>query len=382
MTMAIFTKRRILRALLLFFLTYLLWLGFLWLRYRPQAPAAAQGLAVSDELQGVYHIHTRHSDGSRSAEEIAHIASRLNLDFIIITDHGNPNPAAHTLGRWQDRMLVLAGTELSVSRGHLVALNYRHTARPYTQQAELAAGQVQEDGGFTVIAHPYSKVRWSWGDSRAYQGLEIYSADAMFRNNIAGTIPLLPLLLVEPRLPLLRLLQYPALNLKRWDHLCKEQQVYGFFSCDAHLLYKPLFSLLHLHVLVPRPLPEEYTEAAQLVWSSLRTGRFYNCVDAAAPGQGFRFEGEDGATCLPMGGEGFYTPSVKLHIKVPDTAASEWRLVRDGITIFTSTEKAFLFQPKSPGVYRVEVYLRERTMLRRNAPWILSNPIFLREKIS
>ncbi len=380
--MAIFTKRRILRALLLIFLTYILWLGFLWLRYRPPASSTARGLALSDELQGIYHIHTRHSDGSRSAEEIAHIASKQNLDFIIITDHGNPNPAAHTLGKWQDRMLVLAGTELSVSRGHLVALNYKNSARPYAQQAELAADQVQEDGGFTVIAHPYSKVRWSWGENQAYQGLEIYSADAMVRNNLVGTIPLLPLLLLEPKLPLLRLLQFPAPNLKRWDHLCRERRVFGFFSCDAHLLYKPLFGLLHLHVLVPRPLPEEYAEASQLVWSALRSGRFYNCVDAAAPGQGFRFEGEDGATLLLMGGESLYTSSVRLHIKVPDTAASEWRLVRDGKTVFTSTEKAFSFQPKSPGVYRVEVYLRERTMLRRNAPWILSNPIFLREKIS
>lgn len=382
MTMQILTKRRILRALLLIFLTYVLWLGFLWLRFRPQAADAAQNINSSDEIVGVYHIHTRYSDGSRTVEEVARIASQQNLDFIIITDHGNPNPAAHTLGKWQNRMLVLAGTELSVSRGHLVALNYRHTSRPYAQQAELAAGQVQEDGGFTVIAHPYSKVRWSWGENQGYQGLEIISADAMFRNNILSTIPLLPLLAVEPKLPLLRLLRYPEPNLRRWDQLCREQRSYGFFSCDAHLLYGPLFSLLQLHVLVPRPLPQEYTEAAQLVWTALRTGRFYNCVDGAAPGQGFRFYGENSSIPIPMGGEDVYTPSVRLHIKLPDTAASEWRLVRDGIPVLTSTEKTYTFQPESPGVYRVEVFLKERTMLRKHAPWILSNPIFLREKTS
>lgn len=371
-------RRRFLKIFLFLLAAYGLWLAFQWLRYG-QAPGVSEE-ADPLEAVGVYHIHTLHSDGAGEPEAIARKAARQGLDFVIFTDHGNPNPAALSLRRRQGSLLVLAGSEISVNRGHLVALGFEAPPQPFSSQAEEAALQVRRSGGFTVIAHPYSKVRWSWGEHAGYRGIEILSGDGMLRSNWARALPSLPLLPVAHRLPLLRLLTYPERNLRRWDELCRSHTVYAFFSCDAHLLYGPLLSLLHLHVLLPRPLPEDHTEARAMINTALREGRFYNCVAAAAPGQGFRFWGESGRGRIAMGGTAVLTPDTLLHIRVPESAASQWRLLHDGEPVLESEQKTRTYLPLETGTYRVEVFLRERTYLSPDCPWILSNPIFFRNK--
>ncbi len=371
-------RRRFLSILLLLLAAYGLWLVFQWLRYG-QPPRGGEE-ADPLEVVGVYHIHTRHSDGAGEPETIARQAARQGLDFVIFTDHGNPNPAALSLRKRQGPLLVLAGSEISVNRGHLVALGFEVPPQPFSSQAEEAALQVSRSGGFTVIAHPYSKVRWSWGEHAGYRGIEILSGDTMLRSNWARALPSLPLLLFAHRLPLLRLLAYPERNLRRWDELCRSHTVYAFFSCDAHLLYGPLLSLLHLHVLLPRPLPEDYPEARTMINTALREGRFYNCVAAAAPGHGFRFWGESGQGRIAMGSTAELTPDTLLHIRVPESAASQWRLLRDGEPVLNSKQKTQAYLPLQTGVFRVEVFLRERTYLSPDCPWILSNPIFFRNK--
>jgi hypothetical protein len=371
-------KRRFLKILLLLLAAYAFWLAFQWLRYG-RMPAASEA-AEPREIVGVYHIHTRHSDGAAEPEAIARKAARQGLDFVIFTDHGNPNPAALSLRKRQGPVVVLAGSEISVNRGHLVALGFESPPQPFSSQAEEAALQVRRSGGFTVIAHPYSKVRWSWGEHAGYRGIEILSGDAMLRNNWARALPSLPLLPFAHRLPLLKLLTYPGHNLRRWDDLCRSHAVYAFFSCDAHLLYGPLLSLVHLHVLLPRPLPEDFREASALINEALREGRFYNCVAAAAPGHGFRFWGESGQAHVAMGSTARFTPDTLLHISVPEDVASSWSLLHNGEPVLTSEQKTQTYLPLRAGVYRVEVFLRERTYLSQDCPWILSNPIFLRNE--
>jgi hypothetical protein len=328
----------------------------------------------------VYHIHTRHSDGTRSPEDIARIAARQGLDFIILTDHGNPNPSFIAQRKREAGILVLAGSEISVNRGHLVALAFREPQAPFSQIAEEAARQVEAQGGYTVIAHPYSKVRWSWGEHAGYSGIEILSADAMLRRNWPGMLPALPLLPLAARIPMLRLFRYPERNLRRWDDICRDHIVYGYFSCDAHMLYGPLLSLFTLHVLIPRPLPEEYGEAAGLISESLRQGRFFNCINSAAPGHGFRFWGEGRASArIPMGRAVPWDPGIRLLIRLPGSIRADWRLLRNGQPVLSSRDAQGSFSPEGPGTYRVEVYLAERSPLKRSCPWIVSNPIFLME---
>src|SRR4030042_1641829 len=209
------------------------------------------------------------------------------LDFISLTDHGNPNRASLASQGWKEDLLVLAGSELSVSRGHLVALGFRPPDGMFAQNAEAAAQEVAAAGGFTIIAHPFSKTRWSWGPFAGYSGIEVVNSDSMLKENFFRTLPYLPTLLLSPRIFLLKTLVRPSQSLRKWDELCATQAVSGYFSTDAHLAYRMLFSCFRLHVLLEEPLAAKFEEARAQVFNSLRGGAFYCAVDSARPASGF-----------------------------------------------------------------------------------------------
>jgi len=54
----------------------------------------------------------------------------------------------------------------------------------------------------------------------------------------------------------------------------------------------------------------------------------------------------------------------------------EIRLLKNGILLVRQTGSSLSFAVETPGVYRVEVYLRAPFFGHR--PWIFSNPIYLR----
>jgi len=191
--------------------------------------------------------------------------------------------------------------------------------------------------------------------------------------------PYLPALWLKSELALLKLLSFPEKNLRKWDDLNHMHNVFGYFSADAHLLYKPLFTLLRLHVELERPLSSTFEEAEQQVYAALQKGRFFNAVDGAASTRGFRFWGEHAAGFIPMGSSLTYFPGITLYVQAPPDIAAEIRLIKNGTSILTSTANRLEYQPQDPGVYRIEVYLRTKNPLSRNCPWILANPIFLRK---
>jgi len=313
------------------------------------------------EVEGVYHVHSRFSDGHATVDEIARTASRERVDFVLLTDHGNPNEKALEAQARKDRVMIIAGTELSVNRGHLVALGFERPdkSQTFARDAEGAALQVAALGGFTIIAHPYSKTRWSWGKQDEFDGLEIMDMDSMAKGHFLGALPYLPALLIRPKLALLKMIRAPEQTLRKWDELLRRRPVLGFFSSDAHFLYGPLFGIFHLHVVLDRPLAEEFEAAKRQILDSIRAGRFFSAVDAAAAARGFRLSLQDGA----------------LRVATPFSFAHETVIIRDGRAIFRSRDSALAFSPLQPGVYRIEVYLREKSPLAPDVPWIISNPI-------
>ncbi len=387
-------------ALLVLFFFYSLWLGVQLGRFKPFKPqqegegTESSGLSLElrrgleleqepvppSEIVGVYHIHTRYSDGRSSPAKIARTAANLGLDFIILTDHGHPNIRSLESQGWKDGLLVLAGSELSVSRGHLVALDIIVPPRPFSQNAEQAAREIQAIGGFSVIAHPFSKVRWSWGSEVEFAGIEIIDTDTMFKKNFLPSLPYLPALLVKPRFYLLKTLERPAQALRKWDELNANHTFYGYFSADAHLLYRVLLTGFHLHVLLDAPLSRDFGQARAQVFGALREGRFYNAINAAGDARGFRFWAEIEDRFFPMGslvppplGSG-----VRLGVHLPfGRAAVETHLIHDGRLLLRSMDEEIAITVKEPGTYRLEVYLRKSSPLARDVPWIVSNPIFI-----
>jgi hypothetical protein len=372
----------IFRILVVLLVVYLLWLGWLLRRFRPHHRIILPERAGPPfEVVGVYHIHSNLSDGLKQPDKIASIAARQSLDFIILTDHGSPNFASLASQGWKDGLLVLAGSELSTNRGHMVALGFTTPRQSFAQNAERAARQIAAAGGFSIIAHPFSKTQWSWGKLIEYQGIEIIDSDTMMKKHVFTALPYLPTLLVNPRLFLLKTLERPSQTLRKWDELNESVLLSGYFSTDAHLFYSALFSCFRLHVLLDQPLAKDFDAARSQVFGALRARKFYNAIDAARPAPGFRFYAVTESASVNPGKDVRFNraspPVLRVEASFPFT--TEIRLLRNGKEIIRSGEQELDFQATEPGAYRVEVYLRDWSPLASDIPWIVSNLIYLRE---
>lgn len=369
-------RKKTLIIILSLFCLYILWLAFHMFRFRTYRTEITDPL----EIQGAYHLHTTFSDGRGGPDFVVSRASAAGLDFIILTDHGNPNYDSVAFQDWRNGVLVLAGSELSVNRGHLVALNFTPPKIPFSQQAEEASYQVAAAGGFTIIAHPYSKTSWTWGPDFPLSGIEIINADTMLKKNIILTLPYIPLLVFKSAVPILKILTRPEINLNKWDEMNRSRQIYAYYSTDAHALYGPLFSLLRLHIILNSPLTGNFSKDRVMVGNALKKGSFYNAIEAAADASGFRFWGKRGKRIIKMGDKINTGAPVVLHIETPFSFKTESHLLHNGNIMLRSSEKKISHKVTAAGTYRVEVFLKERTPLSRKVPWILSNPIWLMEK--
>ncbi len=374
--------RRGLAFLAIIYLGWLAWQIVFFRRYGAAAPANSAVEAAETprywESEGVYHVHTSFSDGRRSADEVAAIGAKAGLDFVILTDHGAPNEASLAAQGRKSGILLLAGCEISSNRGHLAALGFAVPTRPFSQEAEMAAREVAGLGGFTIIAHPYSKIHWSWGPWAGYGGIEIFNGDTTVKRRLVRTVLSLPILLIRPEAALLRLLAPPQAETGKWDRLAAAHPTFAYFAADAHFAYGALFTLFHLHVLLDSPPASDFEGARGQIFAALKAGRFYNAVEAAASARGFRFQAEAEDVLLPMGstappGAG----PVRFVVRTPFAFAHETYLLRNGIEIARSAGPELVFRTAGPGVFRVEVFLRERSPLDPRVPWIVSNPIFL-----
>jgi hypothetical protein len=370
-------KKRLLITLLALVLAYGIWLTVQVLKF--QTHHGAMSSTPPDEIIGAYHIHTTHSDGRKSVEEVARVASEEDLDFVIITDHGSPNRESFQNQGWKEGVLVLVGTEISSNRGHLVGLGFQNTDHNFSHTAEEAVYQLISQGGFSIIAHPYSKTSWTWGEAVDYGGIEIISADGVLKRNIVSSIPYWPTLLFKPSFLVCKILKRPEKNLGKWDSLSQHHPVYGYYSVDAHLLYRLLLSAIRIHIPLSGPLQKDFDEAKRQVHGALVGGNFYNAIDAAAQAQGFRFWMESGTQTIPMGSSASLESSPVLRVVSPPGIKAQIQVFHNGQEVFQSDKESLSHRVTRPGIYRVEVYLRERTPLRQNVPWILSNPIFLKE---
>lgn len=369
-------KRKILFFFLALLIIYIGWLALQIITTKTyQSPDIIQ---TKKEAVGVYHIHSTFSDGRKNAPEIAQIAAAQGLDFMIFTDHGEPNYESLEFQGKKFGILVLSGSELSVNRGHLAALGFNPPSRSFSRIAEEAVYQIRAQGGFSIICHPYSKVKWSWGKDVGYNGIEIINGNTALRKGIFRSFLYLPLLPLKPEAVVLRMIENPTKNLRKWDELCRNNPVFAYFATDAHILYGPAFQTLRIHLCLDNPLSEDFETARKQIYLSLQNGRFYNAIDAAADARGFQFFAESQNEVIPMGTTLTPASPVEFHIKNPYPFAVETQLLRNGSNLLTSNDKDIIFKAEDPGTYRVQVFLREKTPLDKKTPWILSNPIFIR----
>jgi predicted metal-dependent phosphoesterase TrpH len=140
------------------------------------APVRARGRGRA-WYRGDMHVHSVHSDGDQTPEEIVARARRGGLDFVVSTEH-NTSSAAGVWGHHATGdLLVIDGEEITTRNGHYTALglppgtwiDWRHRAADGVFASVVA--EIHGHGALAVAAHPFAPFpggRWKFG----YAGLD------------------------------------------------------------------------------------------------------------------------------------------------------------------------------------------------------------------
>lgn len=119
-------------------------------------------------FQGDTHMHTTASDGKLTSEELADLARKQGLDFIIITDHNN-FAMNHHLPQRPD-LTVIPGTEWTHYKGHSGFWGVKEPYRtPFCvntpAEARAVIDEARGKGALIVVNHPFCKPEcgWAWG---------------------------------------------------------------------------------------------------------------------------------------------------------------------------------------------------------------------------
>ena len=105
-------------------------------------------------VPGVVHVHTTLSDGGGSPEEVIRAAKAAGLRFVVITDHNNLD--AKRFEGVHDGVLVLVGTEVSTTAGHVLGLGIPDPVFRFSGDGRDALDDIAHLGGFAFAAHPLS----------------------------------------------------------------------------------------------------------------------------------------------------------------------------------------------------------------------------------
>jgi methylmalonyl-CoA mutase cobalamin-binding subunit len=330
------------------------------------------------DLTCVIHLHSTYSDGSGTVPQIARAAQRAGIDVVLLTDHDTLEAKDRGEERWYDDVLVLVGEEVSPrDRDHFLAFGIDKIIDPRLSGPEICQA-VAAAGGFGFGAHPFSRgfppikrPGIPWGDPDSLPGIELWSFLNDTGERVRGPRDAARMILAPQRA-----IGGPVEdNLREWDRLCQTRRVVAIGGLDAHQFgiriagrvplrlmgYKRSFKQLHTHVLCERAPTRELQHDRALIYDALREGRCYIANDEVADARGFAFS--------HMGEELPFEPGHTVHAHVPETA--QIRLLRDGEIITTEEAQELNHPIERPGVYRVEVRLRNR-------PWIYSNPVYFR----
>jgi hypothetical protein len=146
------------------------------------APHRADGRGLA-WYRGDMHLHTVHSDGQRTPEELVAGARAAGLDFIVSTEH-NTSSANLIWGRHAGPdLLIVNGEEITTRNGHYVALGLPAGAwidwryRAADDAIDRFLRQIHRGGGLAVAAHPFCPFigcSWKFGYD-GFDAIEVWN---------------------------------------------------------------------------------------------------------------------------------------------------------------------------------------------------------------
>ncbi|ACK41528.1 MULTISPECIES: CehA/McbA family metallohydrolase [Dictyoglomus] len=120
-------------------------------------PVVREPYDKSGWVKGDVHLHSYHSDGELSIEELIKFSIKRGLDFIFLTDH-NKISGFHTI-EWEFYP-IYGGIEFTTFWGHFLGLGIKEyipwdLANPEVGIRKLSE-RVRSQGGVFCVAHPYT----------------------------------------------------------------------------------------------------------------------------------------------------------------------------------------------------------------------------------
>jgi len=334
------------------------------------------------EKVGVIHIHTKDSDGSKTHRKIIEMGKSYDLGFLVFTDHMTlkHKPVEGLYGK----LLVIVGYEHEDQDGinHFLIFGVNSVlARDLSPKQYVH--RVKQVGGLGIIAHPdevrdfekYPPLPWTEWETDEFHGIEIWNHMSEWVEGLANGNKLK--YLFKPRS---LLVSPPKTTLERWDRLNKRRKVVGIASADAHghkvriwgpvwktvFPYKVELNSLRTHVLFKRPYPKDFQKAKQEFFEAIMSCRVFISNHRWGDARGFKFWAESDRNFATIGGRIVITSKLKMFIQAPKTGRIV--LIRNGKEIERTNDKNAIFPVKSPGLYRIEVWLEDKG-------WIFTNHI-------
>ena len=339
---------------------------------------------------GNIHIHSTYSDGHKSIEKIALAAKSAGLAFIVITDH-------HTLqGLPQEgyihNVLVLIGSEINTQKNHYLALNITEPIEPNDSDPQQVIDNVNAQGGFGIIAHPFeigsplvldnAHYPWTHWDAQGYTGIEVWNWCSQWRDGVRNILQGLYYAYINPTGPITG----PTPQaMAHFDEVAQHRPITAIAGSDAHAWpirkgpirrtifpYRYLFRTANNYLLLDEPLSKDPAKAKIQIYNALRHGRSYIVNNLIGTAQGFSFTAINQDQQYQIGDTVPLKDITGMQIKCPHQFRGRLtlRVIRNGQLLDEIPRCNVTLRLYDPGVYRLEVYCNKK-------PWIFTNPIYI-----
>lgn len=129
-------------------------------------------------LKGDMHMHSVHSDGSFSLEQIIEISEKVGLDFIALTDH-NTTSQNYVYPR-DTKVLVIPGMELTTYKGHMNFLGILDPVDDFRVMSKKdiyeKISEAKDRGAKITLNHPHENpCKWRWQWDIDYDWVEVWN---------------------------------------------------------------------------------------------------------------------------------------------------------------------------------------------------------------
>jgi len=336
------------------------------------------------EYQGCIHIHTTYSDGTKSLEEAAQIASDVGLDYILVSDHMTLESRHAGKEGFYGKTLATIGYEHNDTDdiNHYLLFETKDVLPAnLTPQEYVTEGKRQ--GALGIIAHPdeirprdgkYPSYPWTAWDADGFDGIEIWNQMSEWMEKLTPYNRLK--MLFSPR----KFMKAPTDRiLMKWDEFNKEKKVAGLGAIDVHgypyrlgplritiFPYKVQYRSLRTHLILTEELSRDLEAAKKQLFDAIRDCRLFVSNFRWGDASGFIFTAARGSEKVIAGGKIDDFNDTVITVRTP--ASARIKLIGNSRTLLEINGDSLEYKPQKNGLYRVEV-------LKNGKGWIYSNHI-------